>query len=43
MRLGFLSMGADACHKLLIMDELLDSGPLFLTGKHRHGVLRWIL
>ena len=32
MRLGFLSMGADACHKLLIMDELLDSGPLFLTG-----------
>ena len=32
MRLGFLSQGIDACNKLLIMDELLDSGPFFLTG-----------
>jgi hypothetical protein len=32
MRLGLLSQGIDACHKLLIMDELLDSGPFFLTG-----------
>ncbi len=29
---GFLSQGIDACNKLLIMDELLDSGPFFLTG-----------
>jgi hypothetical protein len=32
MRMGFLSEGVDACNKLLIMDELLDSGPFFLTG-----------
>ncbi|MGO4999546.1 DUF1254 domain-containing protein [Oceanisphaera sp. W20_SRM_FM3] len=32
MRLGFREMGADASHKAIIMDKLLDSSPLFLTG-----------
>ena len=32
MRVGFVSKGIDACHKLLIMDELLNSDPFFLTG-----------
>ncbi len=40
MRLGFLSQGIDACNKLLIMDELLDSRPVLPDGEHRHGVLR---
>ena len=32
MRRAHDGMGADACHKVLIMDRLLDSDPLFLTG-----------
>ncbi|MFP3978481.1 MULTISPECIES: DUF1254 domain-containing protein [Marinobacter] len=32
MRLGFVSMGVDASNKAIIMDNLLDSSPLFLTG-----------
>jgi len=32
LRIGFAAQGVDACHKMLIMDELLDSGPFFLTG-----------
>ena len=32
MRLGCASQGVDACHKVLIMDDLLDSDPMFLTG-----------
>jgi hypothetical protein len=32
LRLGHLELGVDANHKLAIMDQLLDSDPLFLTG-----------
>lgn len=32
MRIGMVDIGVDACHKLAIADELLDSKPLFLTG-----------
>ncbi|WP_152650513.1 DUF1254 domain-containing protein [Demequina aurantiaca] len=32
LRLGFADVGVDACHKMLIMDTLLNSEPLFLTG-----------
>ncbi|MBK1887858.1 DUF1254 domain-containing protein [Marinobacter sp. DY40_1A1] len=32
MRLGFRDIGADASNKAVIMDKLLDSSPLFLTG-----------
>jgi hypothetical protein len=32
MRLGYAGVGADACHKMLIMDRLLNSDPFFLTG-----------
>jgi hypothetical protein len=32
LRRGSASMGADACHRVLLMDRLLDSAPLFLTG-----------
>lgn len=32
MRSGMTEIGLDACHKLAIADELLDSNPLFLTG-----------
>ncbi len=31
-RAGLNQIGADACHKVVIMDGLLDSDPLFLTG-----------
>ncbi|CFX47543.1 conserved exported protein of unknown function [Candidatus Filomicrobium marinum] len=32
LRLGFIDAGADASHKVIVMDKLLDSAPLFLTG-----------
>jgi hypothetical protein len=32
LRLGFIEAGGDASHKAIIMDRLLDSAPLFLTG-----------
>lgn len=32
MRRGMVNLGIDACHKLAIADDLLDSNPLFLTG-----------
>lgn len=32
LRLGFASVGADAGNKMLIMDELLNPDPFFLTG-----------
>jgi hypothetical protein len=32
MRLGMVSLGATAAHQVVIMDRLLDSNPLFLTG-----------
>lgn len=32
LRLGFIEAGGDASHKAIIMDKLLDSAPLFLTG-----------
>ena len=32
LRLGALDLGADAAHKAVILDKLLDSAPLFLTG-----------
>lgn len=32
MRVGMTDIGVDACHKLAIADDLLDSDPLFLTG-----------
>jgi len=32
MNVGMQSLGLDACHKVAIADELLDSTPLFLTG-----------
>ncbi len=32
MNVGMLSLGLDACHKVALADELLDSDPLFLTG-----------
>ena len=32
MRIGMVDIGVDACNKLAIADELLDSKPLFLTG-----------
>ncbi len=32
MRAGLVDHGIDACHQVLITDELLDSAPLFLTG-----------
>lgn len=32
MNLGMQSLGLDACHKFVMMDGLLDSNPLFLTG-----------
>lgn len=32
MRSGMVAMGVDACSKVVLMDELLDSAPLFLTG-----------
>ena len=32
MHLGMRELGLDACHKVAIADELLDSNPLFLTG-----------
>ncbi len=32
MRMGMVAMGVDACNKVVVMDELLDSQPLFLTG-----------
>ncbi|MCL1601985.1 MAG: DUF1254 domain-containing protein, partial [Actinomycetia bacterium] len=32
MRLGNVSMGVSAAHKVLLMDGLLDSNGLFLTG-----------
>ena len=32
MNIGMQSVGLDACHKVGIADELLDSNPMFLTG-----------
>lgn len=32
LRLGFAEVGADAYNRMLIMDERLNSNPLFLTG-----------
>jgi hypothetical protein len=32
LRRGFIEAGGDAAHKAIIMDKLLDSAPLFLTG-----------
>ena len=32
MNVGMKSVGLDACHKVGIADQLLDSAPLFLTG-----------
>jgi hypothetical protein len=32
LRRGLASLGADACHRVMLMDRLLDSAPLFLTG-----------
>ncbi len=32
MNMGMQSLGLDACHKVAIADELLDSNPMFLTG-----------
>lgn len=32
IRLGMIEMGADSSNKAVIMDKLLDSDPLFLTG-----------
>ena len=32
MNLGMQSLGLDACHKIAVADELMDSNPLFLTG-----------
>lgn len=32
LRLGFIDVGADASHKVVVMDRLLDSAPLLLTG-----------
>jgi hypothetical protein len=32
MRAGMVHLGIDACHKVAIADDLLDSNPLFLTG-----------
>ena len=32
LRLGMESMGIDACHKILLYDNLMDSNSLFLTG-----------
>jgi hypothetical protein len=32
MHLGMRAMGIDACHKIALADDLLDSNPLFLTG-----------
>ena len=32
VRLGMLAVGVDACNKVTITDELMDSQPLFLTG-----------
>jgi hypothetical protein len=32
LRRGFIEVGSDASHKVVIMDKLLDSSPLFLTG-----------
>jgi hypothetical protein len=32
LRAGMEELGADACHKVAITDELLDSNPLLLTG-----------
>lgn len=32
MRRGLVSIGATACHHAVILDRLLDSNPLFLTG-----------
>ncbi|MGL1932769.1 MAG: DUF1254 domain-containing protein [Desulfotalea sp.] len=32
LRLGMLEMGADSSNKAVILDKLLDSKPLFLTG-----------
>lgn len=32
LRRGLLDVGADASHKIVIMDKLMDSAPLFLTG-----------
>lgn len=32
MRLGMAELGATQCNQVIILDELLDSNPLFLTG-----------
>lgn len=32
MRLGMAELGATQCNQVVILDELLDSNPLFLTG-----------
>ncbi|WP_238443080.1 DUF1254 domain-containing protein [Salsipaludibacter albus] len=32
LRRGLASIGVDACHRLMLMDRLMDSTPLFLTG-----------
>jgi len=32
IRLGMIEMGADAFNEILILDRLMDSNPLFLTG-----------
>ncbi len=32
LRQGHAELGVDACHKVVIMDRLMDSDPLFLTG-----------
>jgi hypothetical protein len=32
LRLGFDQIGVDESHELIVMDKLLDSAPLFLTG-----------
>jgi len=32
LRRGLIDVGADASHKVVVMDKLLDSAPLFLTG-----------
>lgn len=32
MRRGMVDLGITACHQLAIVDDLLDSNPLFLTG-----------
>lgn len=32
MRVGFVEVGCDACHKVILFEKLMDSKSLFLTG-----------